>query len=306
MSGRTLLIGNPGCSWREWLKEHRKGRPFLCLDPADPVQGVPGQLCLFAGGKPVISRFYGSLDAQRAPHLLPILVAQALESMPEDLIVQLFPYRPLPLLRHVTMLVAQLLRPTEILVANGTEIDQSGFPVGPSEIEIESAFPPLVQFAQRKALWLRLFEDCQKHAFDLRKASIEGVRLGTGIRLTSDERQKAHLKDVLYAERAGGTLFAVTDLDVEESDVAVALDFTGCTRAQFVAPGMYRNLLCSFAKQSGEDFGIGIITDIDWQSLRAFALSTAIAPAPIRILRIGALRVDSSGRELGEVRPWQV
>jgi len=93
---------------------------------------------------------------------------------------------------------------------------------------------------------------------------------------------------------------------VEESDVAAALDFTGCTRAQFVAPGLYRNLLCSFAKQSGEDFGMGILTDIDWQSLRGYALSTAVPPAPIRILRVGALRVDSDGRELGEVRPWQV
>ena len=304
--GRTLLIGNPGSSWHEWLKEHRRSRPFLCLDPADPIQGVPAQLCLFVGGKPVVSRFYGSLDAQRAPHILPTLASQAIEMAPDDLVVQLFPYRPLPLLRHVTVLIAQLLRPTEILVAKGTDLEQSGFPVGPSEVEIESAFPPLVQIAQRKAQWLRLFEGCQKHGFDLRKVSIEGVRLGTGTRLTNEERQKAQLKDVVYAERAGGTLFAVTDVDVEESDVASALDFTGCTRAQFVAPGLYRNLLCSFAKQSGEDFGMGILTDIDWESLRAYALSTAIPPAPIRILRIGALRVDSNGRELGEVRPWQV
>ena len=304
--GRTLLIGNPGSSWREWLKEHRCNRPFLCLDPSDPIQGVPGQLCLFVGSRPVITRFYGSLDPQRAPHLLPSLLAQALETAPDDLIVQLFPYRSMPLLRHMAMLIAQQLRPSEILIATNTEIDQAGFPVGPHEIEIESAFPPLVQMAQRKAQWIRLFEECQKHAFDLRKITIEGVRLGTGSRLTHDERQKAQLKDVVYAERAGNTLFAVTDVDIEESDVAAALDFTGCNRAQFVAPGIYRNLLCSFAKQSGEDFGIGILTDIDWQSLRGFALCNAIAPAPIRILRLGAIRVESSGRELGEVRPWQV
>jgi len=304
--GRTLLIGNPGSSWREWLKEHRGTRPFLCLDPADPIQGIPGQLCLFVAGKPIISRFYGSLDPQRAPHILPSLLAQALEKEPDDLIVQLFPYRPLPLLRHMAMLIAQQLRPTEILVAQNTELDQGGFPIGPSEVEIDSAFPPLVQMAQRKAQWLRLFEGCEKHTFDLRKVSTEGIRLGTGIRLNTEERQRAHLKDVLYAERAGGTLFAVTDLDVEESDVAAALDFTGCTRAQFVAPGLYRNLLCSFAKQTGEDFGMGILTDIDWQSMRGYALCNAVPPAPIRILRIGALRVDSDGRELGEVRPWQV
>lgn len=204
------------------------------------------------------------------------------------------------------MLVAQLLRPTEVLIAAGTDMDQAGFPVGPSEIEIDKAFPPLVQQAQRKAQWLRMFEGCEKHVVDLRKVSIEGARLGTGHRLSSDERQKAQLNHSLYAERAGGTLFVISDVDTEESDVAAALDFTGCTRAHFVAPGMYRNLLCSFARQSGEDFGIGIITDIDWQSMRAHALCSAVPPAPLRILRMGALRVDSNGRELGEVRAWQV
>jgi polynucleotide 5'-kinase involved in rRNA processing len=69
---------------------------------------------------------------------------------------------------------------------------------------------------------------------------------------------------------------------------------------------MYRNLLCSFAKQSGEDFGMGILTDIDWNSMRAYAQCTAVPPAPVRILRLGSLRVDSNGHELGEVRPWQV
>jgi len=278
----------------------------MCLDPSDPVQGVPGQLCFFVGSRPTISRFYGSLDAQRAPHVMLSLVAQALEAAQEDLVVQLFPYRSIPLLRQATLLVAQLMRPTEILVAAGTEMEQAGFPVGPSEIEIEKAFPPLVQMAQRKALWLRMFENCVPHSIDLRKISIEGARLGTGYRFTLEERQKAHLKNSLYAERAGGTLFVVSDVDAEESDVAAALDFSGCTRAHFVAPGMYRNLLCSFARQNGEDFGIGILTEVDWQSFRAQALCTAVPPAPIRILRLGALRVDSNGRELGEVRAWQV
>ena len=303
---RTLLIGNPSTTWSEWIKENRAGRPFLCLDPADAHQLIPGQLCCYNGAKPVSTRFFGSLDAQRAPHVLVSTVAQALESYPDDLIVQLFPYRSMPLLRQVTLLIAQLLRPTEILIAEGTEIEQAGFPVGPSEVTIDKAYPPLVQLAQRKALWLRMFENCVNHSIDLRKVSIEGARLGTGTRLTNEERQKAQLKHSVYAERSGATLFVVSDMETEESDVAAALDFTGCTRAHFVAPGMYRNLLCSFARQSGEDFGMGILTEIDWQSMRAQALCSAVPPAPLRILRIGALRVDSNGRELGEVRAWQV
>ena len=186
---RTLLIGNHGSTWREWVKENRDGRPFLCLDPSDPQQSIPGQLCCFQGSKPLSSRFYGSLDAQRAPHVMVSTVAQAIEAFPDDLIVQLFPYRSMPLLRQATILISQLLRPTEILIAEGTEIDQAGFPVGPSEVVLDKSYPPLVQLAQRKALWLRMFESCVNHTIDLRKVSIEGVRLGTGIRLTNDERR---------------------------------------------------------------------------------------------------------------------
>ncbi len=303
---RTLLIGHPNSTWREWLKENRGNRPFLCLDPADPIQSNPGQLCLFINGRPVINRFFGSLDAQRSPHVLVSLVAEAVQAAPDDLIVQLFPYRPMPIMRNVMLLIAQLLRPSEILIASGTDMDQAGFPTGPQEIEIERAYPPLVQAAQRKAQWLRLFEQCQPHAIDLRKVSIEGARLGTGIRLTPDERQKAHLGSALYAERSGATLFVVSDIETEEADVASALDYSGCSRAHFIAPGLYRNLLCSFGRQNGEDFGMGILTNIDWLSFRAQSLCTAIPPAPLRILRLGALRVDIHGRELGEVKPWQV
>ena len=242
----------------------------------------------------------------RAPHVMIAFLVQALDEAPEDLIVQLFPYRSAPLSRQVTSLVAQVFQPQEILIALGTEMDQAGFPIGPVEIEIEGAFPPVVQLAQRKALWLKLFETCIDHSIDLRKVTIEGTRIGTGVRLSADERKKSNLEHALYAERAGSTLFVVSDVDTEESAVASALDFNGCTKAHFVAPGTYRNLLCSFARQSGEDFGMGILTEIDWHSFRAQALCTAIPPAPIRILRLGSLRVDSNGRELGELRAWQV
>jgi hypothetical protein len=65
-------------------------------------------------------------------------------------------------------------------------------------------------------------------------------------------------------------------------------------------------LLCSFANQEGEDFGIGMIRGIDFVTGVAQVACTAVPPAPARILRIGGLRVDPNGNELGEARPWQV
>jgi hypothetical protein len=303
---RTLLIGNPRTTWREWLREYRRGEDFLCLDPADPVQLTPTLLNLFGDGRPKLTRFYGSLDAQRQPHTILAFLGQALLQAEGDLLVQCFAFRPTPVMRQSVQLAAQMLQPDRILIASGTEIDQGGFPVGPEEITLDPALPPMVQHAQRKAQWLKLLEQCERHTVDLRKVSLEGSRLGSGRRLSEEERKKACLGQSVHAEVSGTSLFVVSDADFEEADVARALDFTGCTKAVFAEPGAYRNLLCSFANQQGEDFGFGIITEIDWRSLRAQVLNTSVPPAPVRLMRIGSQRVDAEGRELGEVRPWQV
>jgi polynucleotide 5'-kinase involved in rRNA processing len=135
---------------------------------------------------------------------------------------------------------------------------------------------------------------------------VQGARFGSGVVLTQDERLKAGVAEAVHVEVVGTSLLIVCDTDLAENQVALALDFTGCRKAHFVEPGMLRNLFCAFSKDSGEDIGTGIITSIDWTSLRADALCTAVAPSPVRILKLGSMRVDNEGRELGELRPWQV
>jgi hypothetical protein len=302
----TLLIGNARTTWREWLRENRHDANLLCLDPVDPIQLVPGVLHLFQGEKPSLSRFYGSTDPQRSPHVMIGFLAEALRRTQGELIIQLFSYRPTPLLRQTALLAAQLAMPDRILVAESTEIDQMGFPVGPEEIAIEPALPPMIQLAQRKAKWIKLLEQCTRQEVDLRNVTIEGSRLGSGRRLSEAERKQAGLKNALHAEAAGASLFVVIDTDLDEQEVSQALDFTGCSKAVITSPVAYSNLLCSFANQKGEDFANGVVCGIDWRSLRASVLASAVPPAPVRLLRLGSIRIDSDGRELGELRPWQV
>jgi polynucleotide 5'-kinase involved in rRNA processing len=81
---------------------------------------------------------------------------------------------------------------------------------------------------------------------------------------------------------------------------------TGTTKAHFVAPDSYNHLMCAFARPDGEEIGVGLIERIDWDARIVHAQCTAVPPVPVRILRVGALRVDLNGRELGEVKPWHV
>jgi polynucleotide 5'-kinase involved in rRNA processing len=178
--------------------------------------------------------------------------------------------------------------------------------VGPEEVETEASFPAMVQQAQRKAQWLKLNESCSEHEVNLRRVSIEGARLGSGDAIHPDALAKANLDPALHGEVAGGTLLLVTAEEPSDQAMARALDIFHASRAAVVAPTAYDNLLCSFANQEGEDFGIGMVRKIDFKTGIAQISCTAVPPAPVRILRIGGLRVDGSGNELGEARPWQV
>jgi len=304
--GRTLLIASPRHSWREWLKAHRGGRDLICLDPTDPQQGVPGRLALFRGEHPIGSRFYGSLDAQRSPHVTVAAVASLMGQAADDALVQLFAYRATPTLHQTAMIIADLIRPDRILVSQDTPLELEAWSHALERIELEDAVSAQVQHAQRKAQWLRLIEECEDHEVDLRATSIEGARLGSGEFLDREEREKAGLPDAVYAEKCGTNLLIVSPNEPDEAEVGRALDVTGCGRATFAEPESYENLLCAFARVGGEEIGMGLIQRVDWADRRMFIKCTAVAPTTVPILRIGSLRIDLDGREMGETRPWQV
>lgn len=279
----------------------------MVLDPSDPNHGHPGRIGLYRGERLVGWRFFGSLDAQRFPHVLVAAAVDLVRRNPSEggLLVQCFPYRATPVLRHLAFLIAQMLQSSEIFVESSSGIPLDGWPVGPHETELEPAFPPMVQSAQRKAHWIALLAEGEDHEVDLAEVSIEGSRLGSGEWLR-DAFVQRDLGEALRVERAGSTLFVVAEGDIAEEKIARALDHYHCSKAVFAEPGWYSNLLCSFVRQDGEDFGYGIVKQIDFARGTVHARCTAVAPAPVRILRLGALRVDAEGRELGELKPWQV
>lgn len=299
---RTVLVGHPSISWRPWIKDNRGNRDFLCLDPSDATYGQPGTLTLFRGDRHLYQRFYGSLDPSRAPHVLFAALVEALTHSDRDLLIQLFVYRVTPLLRQTLQLVLQHIGADEVFIP---EPLRDAIPEGQVLIGIDKSFPNLVQIAQRKAQWLDLVERCEDHVVDLNECRLEGARLGSGQRLSLNQREKIGL-DKAYAESIGNSLLIVSEDELDERTISRAMDYTHTNRVSLAAPDLYHGALCAFSKQSGEDFGFGYIDHIDFEKMKAFVRCTAIPPVPVPILRVGSLRIDAQGNEHGELKPWQI
>ncbi len=228
-------------------------------------------------------------------------LSRFLEEAGADAIIQLPPHRPSPMVRQFVSLVAELAQPGEILISKGLPLEQNALPVGPEEVALGEGFPDVVRHAQRKAQWIKLIEDGEDHEIELSKVSIEGGRLGSGQRI----REKPI--GALHMEVCGATLLIiVADKHPEDAELARALDASHCSRVHVVEARAYDGLLCSFARQSGEDFGMGFIKTIDFESGLINAGCTGVGPDSVRTVRIGGLQLDVAGNEIGEARPWQV
>lgn len=302
----VLMIGDPNSSWRDWLRHNRNGRDLIVADPSDSMLGPPARITLWQGDKLVAWRFYGSMSPLRAPHVLLGALSELAAGASPETLIQLFPYRPGPLLRQLALLIAEVLQPTHILISADAQIDIADWPIGPEEVALEPAFPPLVEAAQRRAQWLRLFQDCAEHIVPLRNLTIEGARLGSGAPLSEADRKRLGLDDALWAEVCGASLFVIAESPIEDELASRALDSTHTSKFVVASPDSYRNLLCSFARSGGEDFGMGAIRDVDFARDEFKIACTAVPPTPVQVLRIGGLRIGADGQELGEIRPWEV
>ena len=296
---RTLLIGDSAGSWKDWLKTHLQGRDLICLDPEDALQSPPGRLTLHRGDKVAAWAFYGSLDAVRAPHSLIAGLFHLLGSTSEDAVVILPSYRPTPLFRQLATTIAEIVRPHEAFVG-GQAVHLRTLAPETIEIDLNPGFDEDIRHAQRKAHWLKLIEACVPHEVLFDKVEVEGARLGSGIPFDRP------LGVALYAETCGATLLLISNDPLDDEAISKALDTAHCGRAVAVRSDAYDGLLCAFSKQNGECFGMGLIQSVDFERRVFHVLCNAIPPAPVRILRIGGLKLSLDGDELGEIRPWQV
>ena len=169
-------------------------------------------------------------------------------------------------------------------------------------VDLGEVLPESAVLAQRRARWLEMLEGCEEHELSLDDVSLYGCRLGSG------ERLRGEPFDSLgeHVELCGPVLHVVSRDEPDDAAVGEALTLSHARRMNLVSPDAYSGLVCSFARGAGEDFGIGTIKSFDFGSRTAVFLNNAVAPAPVHSVRVGSVRIDDTGKETGEARPWTV
>lgn len=302
--GRTLLIGSQTGVWREWLREHQAGREWVGLNPADAEATFPARFSRIREGRVQSWRFAGSLDAMRAPHSALAAANALVRESEEDAIVELFPFRVGPLRLQVARLAIESIRPSHILIDRRTHFPIGGLPVSVEEVDLPEALPESVRAGHRKARWLQLFEQCERHEVELRKVALDGLRLGSGVPIPLENLKKYGFGDPLHGEVAGSNLLVVSRTPVSDLEVTRALDAVHASKAHIVSPSDYENLICAFSRRSEEDFAQGRIVRIRFEDGVVEVSANAVAPTIFDLLKVGGLRVDDEGRERGEMKPW--
>jgi len=302
----TMLVGRPEDSWREWLENNASDSDWLILDPANADFGAPCRLIHLSKGTVKGWSFVGCLDPRRDPISFLAAAGKLLANFPKDGVVIIFGFRSNPLVRHLALNCAQMADPSRIVVPDGSGIEAEPWPVGAEVATLPMPLPSLARSAQRRARWLELREQCEPHNIDLSSVKLMGCRFGSGRHLGQNQRAAIGLDWAKHAEVAGSTLTVVADGLPSDDAIARALAATGTTQYALVEPSAFPGLVCSFAHDDGADFGMGFIEQVDFENRRMSVLCRAVAPAPVRVLRVGALVVDPTGKELGETKAWAV
>lgn len=141
---------------------------------------------------------------------------------------------------------------------------------------------------------------------DLHGIAVDGLRLGSGIPIPRDNLIKYGFAEPLHGEVAGSSVLMVSDAKVEDVEISRALDAVHASKAIVVAPRAYDNLICALSRTDGEDFAIGRIVRIRFPEMIAELDAAAVEGTPFATLRVGGLRIDAEGRELGEAKPWEI
>jgi polynucleotide 5'-kinase involved in rRNA processing len=202
----------------------------------------------------------------------------------------------------MAMSLVETIDVSEVFIPEGSVFLHEPWPLVAGAVALPKSLPIAAQLAHRRARWLEMLEGCSEHRLSLDHLSLAGVRLGSGRRLRGAPFDEMGVHVEVY----GQSLLVITDHEPDEQTIGDALNIAHASKLHLVAPDAYDSLTCSFVRGMGEDFGMGVVQSVDWEKREITVLNTAVAPAPVRCIRIGSTRIDDTGKETGETKPWAV
>ncbi len=290
----TLLVPSPGM-----LLPYDVGKETIVLDPEEHGFGPAGRLLLLREGKVAAWSFVGSLDPLRQPLALFSGLSALLRKADAVPDVRLFPLKKAPLAIQTALEIAHILQPERIVTIEGRGLENLPWPVGAETLSGEKAPPEMVPEARRRREFSTLSDSAQLHPFVWTSGGLMGGRLGRGTPL-------ARLDDTLWAEVMAGTLFVLTPHPLTDAQLRRMMEDSNCDKVISAGPQDYKGLLVSLTRQDGSDFGLGLIEEVDLPRRTLLIRSSFPPETPIPIIKLGGMKLDSSGKQTAAVRLWSL
>ncbi len=301
---RQLVFWDAQGAGREWLNE--QASRHLILDPRETHPEFPG--CCVLGRRDEILGwgFVGGPDVQQNPLELLRVSSRLIRSAPDNLLILAPRFDHGPVARSLRATLIDWLQPDSILISRGDTVNDRAWPMGVTEFDFPPGMPDVVLRAQRKARLRDLLERSKPLQISFQQVRWTGVRLGSGQAAPEIQVQEAGIRSVLHIETFGSTAFAVVSEELDALESSLVMRLVGATRLHFALNSAYSGLVCSLARIHGEDVSLGYIESIDFRKGVVSVRATAEDIAGLGLIRVGHLRIDSEGNELGTVKPWSL
>lgn len=298
---RRLAFWDAHGASREWLQGH-----VLILDPRESHAEFPGCAVLLRQDEVKEWGFVGGPDVLQSPLEWLRVASRLLAKSPDDLTI-LAPRLDLgPVARSLRATLIDWLHPESIFVSREYPVSDAAWPMGVTEIDLPKGLPEVVLRAQRKARWRDLLEKSKDFQISTQQVQWTGARLGSGLAAPELRLQEAGIRDVVHAEISGATAFVVVENELSSEECALVMRLLGATRLHSALASSYSGILCSLSRIHGDDICLAILDSIDFRKGIVRVRASAEDTAGLNLIRMGHLRLDGEGNELGVIKPWSI
>ncbi len=172
--------------------------------------------------------------------------------------------------------------------------------------------PPAYRTQRRRARFAAYFEKVEQHTYSFDSVAFMNTWLGTGVPLAP------HLLKYVNQALAPGarvysgeisdrhlSLMVSQSIPTDSSSLGVVLETLKAQAVTLTVAPRLKHLLLGLESSNGKLIGLGLLEAIDFRRRTLGVLTPCRAPDAACIVRLGSLRVQPDGQELGNLKPGE-